>query len=145
MILLDTNIISEPLRTRPDPRIRAWLDAATQQSLFLCTPVVAEIRFGIERLASGARRDRLEKWCVSIEEDIFVDRILSFDRSAAHEFGRIVALRERLGRLIKPLDAQIAAIAIANGMALATRDANDFAGLGFEVINPFADAPPSLR
>jgi len=143
MILLDTNIISEPLRTRPDPRIRAWLDAATQQSLFLCTPVLAEIRFGIERLASGARRDRLEEWCASIE-DIFMDRILSFDRSAAHEFGRIVALRQRRGRIIKPLDAQIAAITIANGMALATRDAEDFAGLGFEVINPFADVPPSL-
>jgi predicted nucleic acid-binding protein len=144
MILLDTNIVSEPLRARPDPRIRAWLDAADQQSLFLCTPVLAEIRFGIERLPSSARRARLDKWCVNLEEDIFVDRILSFDRSAAHEFGRIIALRQRLRRIIKPLDAQIAAIAAANGLALATRDVEDFAGLGFEVINPFANAPPSL-
>lgn len=142
MILLDTNIVSEPLRARPDPRIRTWLDAADQQALFLCTPVLAEIRFGIEWLPSSARRDRLEAWCVAIEEDIFMDRILSFDRSAAYQFGRITALRERLGRLIKPLDAQIAAIALANGLALATRDVGDFAGLEVEVINPFADTAP---
>jgi predicted nucleic acid-binding protein len=64
--------------------------------------------------------------------------------SAVHEFGRIVALRQRLRRIIKPLDAHVAAIAAANGLALATRDIEDFAGLGFEVINPFANAAPSL-
>lgn len=143
MILLDTNVLSEPVRKQPDQRVRAWLDAAAPESVFLCAPVLAEIRAGIERLPSGKNRERLERWCADVKTDVFMDRILSFDQRAAHAYGEIVALRERLGRIIKPIDAMIAAIARANGMALATRDAAEFAGLGLDVVNPFDYAAPA--
>lgn len=143
MILLDTNVLSEPIRKRPDTRVTIWLDTTDQESLFLRTPVLAEVRAGIERLPQSNNRHYLERWYGELEQHLFVDRILLFDISAVHEFGRIIARRHRAGRPIQPMDSLIAAIALANGMALATRDTGDFAGLGLDLINPFADAAPT--
>ena len=137
MILLDTNVVSEPIRPRPFGRVRAWIDSQPARSLFLCTPVLAELRYGVERLPAGSRRERLDRWVHQLESEHFVDRILPVDQQAAHVFGRIVTRRERSGRPIKPMDALIASVAINYGLAVATRDVQDFADLGLELINPF--------
>jgi predicted nucleic acid-binding protein len=142
MILLDTNVVSEPHRPTPDRAVQDWLNRQPAQDLFLCTPVLAELRYGFERLPSGARRNRLESWLQELEQQHFVDRILPFDQLAAHEFGRIMSRREKIGRPIKPLDALIAAIAVCHTAPIATRDTMNFADLGLELINPFEAPAP---
>jgi toxin FitB len=137
MIILDTNVISEAFRKSPNATVRAWLDAQTPTDLFLCAPVLAELRYGVERLATGARRTALEGMLSNVESDLFENRILPFDQSSAHAFGPLVVRRTRAGRPIGTMDALIAAIAIAQDMALATRDVADFAELGLDLINPF--------
>jgi len=141
MILLDTNVVSEATRVAPDPRVREWFDRQSAQDLFLCTPVVAELRYGIERLAVGKKRDLLERAISELEEQGFRGRILFVDSEAAHEFGRVVTKRERLGRPIKTMDALIASIALVHRATLATRDISDFEQLGLALVNPFAPAP----
>lgn len=140
MIVLDTNVISEAFRTAPSLIVRSWLDAQNPANLFLCTPVLAELRYGIERLPAGARRSGLEQMLATVESELFESRILPFDRAAAYEFGRLQARRGRLGRPISTMDALIGAIAVSHRMAIATRDTNDFAGLELNVINPFEPA-----
>lgn len=144
MILLDTNVISEATKRLPQPSVVAWIDAQEALSLFICSPVLAELYYGIERLAAGGRYERLKVWIERLEFDLYAGRVLPFDAAAARAFGRLTAARERTGRRIEPVDALIAAIALANQMALATRDVDDFSGLGLDLINPFADAasPP---
>jgi toxin FitB len=141
VIVLDTNVVSEPFRTQPDDRLRRWLDDQRRHDLFICTPVLAELRYGIELLPSGRKRDRLERWVHELEEVSFANRILPLDRGAAHEFGRIVARRTKAGGPIAPMDALIASIALSNEATLATRDIGDFAELGLRLVNPFGAAP----
>lgn len=137
MILLDTNIVSEPVKPRPDANVRNWIDAQPARSLFICAPVLAELHFGVQRLAFGARRDRLRSYIDYLENDLYRGRVLTFDAPAAAEYGRLVATRMSLGKPIQQMDAIIAAIACASGATLVTRDADDFARLGLQVVNPF--------
>ena len=136
MIVLDTNVVSEGMRLRPEPNVQRWLDAQQSIDLYLCTPVLAELRFGMERLPPGPRRAKFESAVRNIEA-AFSGRILPFDQAAAHEYGRIVAARERSGRPAAVMDGLIAAIASLHGAAIATRDGNGFGGFGLVVINPF--------
>jgi len=105
--------------------------------MYLCAPVLAELRFGIERLVPGRRKHELEKRVDQFEHDVFRDRVLPFDAAAAREFARLNAARQRSGRPIQTMDALIAAIARSQSAAVATRDIEDFAGLDIELINPF--------
>ena len=137
MIVLDTNIVSDPIKPQPDPNARRWIDAQPSNSLFICSPVLAEMRFGVERLAQSGRRDRLLAYVERVENDLYRGRVLPLDAAAAVVYGRIAAARERMGRRIEQMDALIAAIALTHGATLATRDIDDFAGIGLDVINPF--------
>ena len=136
MILLDTNVVSEGLRPQPDPNVKKWLDAQQSGDLFVCTPVIAELRYGVELLPAGARRVHLELAIKKIE-DAFADRTLPFDRAAAHEYGKIVAYRDNLGRATGTMDALIAAIAKVHGATIATRDRRGFDTVGIEIVDPF--------
>jgi len=140
MILLDTNIISEGLRPRPDVNVRTWLDAQPAAELFLCTPVLAELHYGAQLLAAGERRTKLEQ---SISELIiaFSDRILPFDGAAALEYGKFVARRDNLGRATGTMDGLIAAIAMVHGATIATRDVRGFDDSGIALIDPFNLVP----
>src|SRR5262245_31728128 len=137
MIVLDTNIISEAWRPEPNAAVIGWLRAQPASTLYLCTPVLAELRYGIERLQSGRRKDYLTASVDRLEAEGYRDRILPLDSAAAAEFGRLAVRRERMGRRMEPLDALIAAITLTHGAALATRDTGDFSDLGFDVIDPF--------
>ena len=140
MILLDTNVISEILRPSGSETARRWLDAQPTRSVYICAPVIGELRYGLELLEPGARRTRLERAYERIPAELFVDRILAFDRVAAEYFGRLRAARRKAGKPINAMDALIAAIAAANSMTLATRNTRDFEGLGLPLVNPF-DVP----
>jgi predicted nucleic acid-binding protein len=137
MIILDTNVVSEAWKAKPSGAVIAWIDAQRAGSLFLCAPVLAKMRFGVERLPAGSRRDRIKTLVDKLENDTYRGRIIPLDSVAAAEFGRLAANRERAGRRMQTMDALIAAIALTHEATLATRDIHDFAGVGLELINPF--------
>jgi toxin FitB len=137
VIVLDTNILSEPDRPRPDVRVLAWLDGLDDAQVRITAPTVAELSAGAQRflLRNGSSRylDRLRE-VIEVE---FVDRVLPFDLLAARVYGRLRAVREQKGHAIKDMDAMIAAICIVHGATLATRNVRDFDGLDLELVNPF--------
>jgi predicted nucleic acid-binding protein len=138
VILLDTNVILEIMRSDGETNARRWLDAQPTRSIYISAPVLAELRFGVELLEPGVRRARLEQAYERIATDLFVGRILVFDRTAADHFGKLRAKRRRAGKAIGAMDALIAAIALANSMILATRNTGDFERLELPLVNPFA-------
>jgi predicted nucleic acid-binding protein len=142
MIILDTNVISEGFRVHPSELVRNWLDSQKPIDLFLCAPVLAELRYGVELLPPGRKKTELGRLISSTEADLFGNRLLTFDRESAHEYGRILAARTKAGEPITTIDAMIAAIAIANRMFVATRDISGFDHLGITLINPFEPVPP---
>lgn len=139
MILLDTNVLSEVMRPVPEPRVLAWLDSRADTDLWISAVTVAEVLLGIELLPAGKRRDQLSGIAERTFEEEFAERCLPFDALAAGKYASIVAKRTRQGRPVGVEDAQIAAIALAAGLTLATRNARDFAGIeGLAVTNPWA-------
>lgn len=141
MILLDTNVVSEPIKPRPDPKVRLWVDAQPAGTLFICAPVLAELHFGLHRLEPSARSNRLRSYIDYLENDLYRGRVLDFDAAAAAAYGRLVAARMRIGKPIQQMDALIAAIASVHDATLVTRDIGDFAALDLTVVNPFELSP----
>jgi predicted nucleic acid-binding protein len=137
MILLDTNVLSDSSRPQFDPAVQKWFSTQRPNDLFICTPVLVELRYGVERLPEGKRRAYLDDWIRKIEQEGFPDRILPFDRRAAHEFGKLLHRRISMGRPISTMDTMIASIARSNDATIATRDVDDFADLDIEIVNPF--------
>jgi predicted nucleic acid-binding protein len=139
VILLDTNIVSELMRTDPADRVTRWIAGQPPASLCTTTITQAEILFGVQILPKGKRREALQEVADDIFEEDFENRVFSFDGEAARAYARIVAARRRSGRPISTADAQIAAIAESLGFDLATRNVSDFEGCGIELHNPWAD------
>lgn len=137
MIVLDTNVVSEALRPAPSSHVQAWVEARLQVPLYVTTVSQAEMLLGARLLPSGKRRARLESAIDAMFEVEFRERVLTFDTAAARMFATIVADRQRLGRPIGYMDAQIAAIARSNGASVATRDVEGFADCGITVIDPW--------
>jgi predicted nucleic acid-binding protein len=137
VIILDTNVVSEGFRARPNVAVRNWLDAQMDDDLYLCAPVIAEIRYGIARLDSGEQQERLRAIADKFEDDLYRGRIFPFDTSSASIYGRIAAERRRKGKPVGPMHGMIAAIAIARGAAVATRDSYGFSDLDLTIIDPF--------
>ena len=124
----------------PPDRVQEWIRRERLvNDVCLTTVNVAEILYGIELLPRGKRRDGLLSAAETMFAEDFVARILSFDEPAARAFAEIAANRRSQGRPISEFDAQIAAIAKANGAALATRDTADFEGCGIGLVNPWVD------
>jgi len=135
MIVLDTNVVSELMRTTPEPRVLRWLDLQAPDTVGVTAITVAEILYGIARLPQGARRTGLEGAAAqTFDEDLLV---LPFDESAALDYAAIAALQESRGRKLAIADAMIAATCLAAGATLATRNVRDFAGLGLDVVDPW--------
>jgi predicted nucleic acid-binding protein len=137
VIILDTNVVSEGFRARSNQAVRKWLDVQMPEDLYLCAPVMAEIRYGIARLSYGEQQERLRTIADRFEDDLYKGRILPFDTGAASVYGRIAADRRRKGKPVDPMDGMIAAIAIARGAAVATRDRYGFSDLDLAIIDPF--------
>jgi predicted nucleic acid-binding protein len=135
--LLDTNVISEWVRPRPDPRVVAWLAGLDEDRAFLSVVTLGELRQGVERLASGRRRARLDAWLRDELTARFEDRVLPIDAAVADKWGTILASRDRAGRPIAAVDGFLAATASIHGLTLVTRNAADFAG-SVDVFNPWA-------
>ncbi len=139
MIILDTNVVSELMRPRPDSSVVDWATRQAVSNLYLSTISEAELRYGVEILPIGRHRRGLLAGMEEVLLRFFEGRILPFDRDAAWSYAEIAAARRSAGRPINPADGQIAAIADSLGAAIATRDTADFKGCGIEVIDPWSD------
>jgi hypothetical protein len=139
MIILDTNVISEAMRRVPAPGVLAWLRRQSPAETFTTAITMGEILAGIALMPAGRRRDDLADGARLMLGREFAERVLPFDRGAAEAYARILATRSRSGRPIKELDAQIAGIAQAQKMAIATRNVRDFAGCGVEIVDPWSE------
>lgn len=137
MIILDTNVVSELMRARPDPIVVAWADRQAESSLFLTAISLAEIRFGIAALPRGRRRDTLSTAFENGIRPLFGNRILAFDEPASIAYAEIRAEAREDGLAIANVDAMIASIARVHRYDVATRDVAPFEVAGVRVTNPF--------
>jgi predicted nucleic acid-binding protein len=137
VILLDTNVVSEPLRPAPDARVIAWIDAQPLETLFLSALTVAELRAGVALLPAGKRRAGLQESLETRVLPLFAGRVLPFDLGCTQSYADLMAKARASGLAIASADGYIAAIAAANGLAVATRDSGPFKAAGVAVINPW--------
>lgn len=138
--LLDTNVVSEWVKPRPDPGVVAWLAEVDEDRVFLSVVTLAELRHGIARMTDGSRRKRLDEWLRNELPLRFEGRVLSIDAVVADAWGEVVAAREAKGRPIDVMDAFIAAVARTHGLTLVTRNAEDFKAFVKAVINPWNES-----
>jgi toxin FitB len=137
MIILDTNVVSEPLKLKPEATVIRWLNAQEPQTLYLTTINLAELLSGVDIMPAGRKRAALK---AALEDNIlplFEGRIVQFDSNAAKAFAKINAKVQSAGGTISFADCAIAAIAQANGFALATKNVRDFNKTGVEIVNPW--------
>jgi toxin FitB len=137
MIILDTNVVSEFGKPAPDENVKAWLGRQTKTDLFLCAPGVMEQAYGAQKALLRSGTDRYFRVLDDLTSLEFNNRVVAFDGSAPRIAGIILATRESAGRPMSLGDAMIAAIAIAHGATLATRNTRDFDGLDLKLANPF--------
>lgn len=137
MILLDTNVVSEPLRHAPETRVIEWIDAQPLETLFLAAISVAELRAGVALLPAGKRRAGLQRSLEKRVLPLFAGRVLPFDVSCTQAYAKLIAKARIAGLAIAAADGYIAAVAAANGLAVATRDTSPFEAAGATVINPW--------
>ncbi|MGO9274577.1 MAG: type II toxin-antitoxin system VapC family toxin [Terriglobia bacterium] len=137
--LLDTNIVSEWVKPRPNPGVIAWLAEVDEDRVFLSVITLAELRYGIERLAEGRRRKRIEEWLRDELPVRFEGRLLPVDNAVADAWGKIVAQRETAGRPVGVLDAFIAATAQIHSLTIVTRNAPDFESSVKAIVNPYEE------
>jgi predicted nucleic acid-binding protein len=137
MIILDTNVVSELMRPKPNRQVVRWVSSQPARSLFTTAVTEAEIQLGIALLPQGKRRKALESTVTQMFAEDFDGRVLPFDSAATVAFADIVASRRRSGRPISHADAQIAAVARCHGAAVATRNVSDFEDCDLSLLNPW--------
>jgi predicted nucleic acid-binding protein len=134
-VLLDTNVLSELVRPRPEARVEAFVRAQTDPLISVLT--IHEITYGAERAPDAARRAKLVAWLAAIQSR-FAGRIISIDAAIAEQAGRLRAAAEAQGIAADPIDSLIAACALSHSASIATRNVRDFAVFGLSVIDPWA-------
>jgi predicted nucleic acid-binding protein len=135
--LLDTNAVSEWTKPRPNPGLIGWMESNDEDRVFISVITLAELRYGVERLASGARRRRLEAWLGHELPLRFEGRILPVDANIAEAWGKTASRNDAAGRPIGAMDAFLAATAEFHHLTLVTRDVSDFQLLK-AVLNPWS-------
>ena len=137
MILLDTNVVSETMKPKPDANVLAWLDRQAAETLYLASVTLAELLFGVAVLPDGKRKSRL---AAAIDDliGLYAGRVLPFDADAARRYALLAAAARQKGEGFPMPDGYIAAIAASHGYIVASRDAAAFESVGLKVINPWA-------
>jgi hypothetical protein len=135
LVVLDTNVVSEAMRARPDAHVLEYVEQISAQTR-LTAVTKAELLFGVHRLPDGARRRELHT-AVTAAIEAYEDDMLAFDSAAAAEYAQLTADRAAAGRPMPIADAQIAAICLAHDATLATRNVQDFADSGLQIVNPW--------
>lgn len=139
MIILDTNVVSEPMKRGGNPAVQAWLDQQAAETLYLTAVSLSELMVGVAILPDGRRKEGLDGALNELLARLFGSRILAFDQRAAVSYAPLVCRARAGGRIISVADGQIAAIAAVHGFTVATRDTAPFAAVGVPVINPWEE------
>lgn len=137
MIILDTNVVSEPMRRNANPAVQTWLDRQAAETLYLTSTSLSELLVGIEILPNSKRKKGLAAAFSELLVMLFGGRILAFDQRAAMAYAPLIARGRSRGQIISVADGQIAAIASVHGFSVATRDTAPFVGAGIQVISPW--------
>jgi toxin FitB len=140
--LLDTNVLSELLRSAPEAVVMNWFAAQPAESLFVSSVTQAEMMLGARLMPAGKRRSALEHNIAAMFEEDFAGRILPFGSAAVADYVDIVSTRRAIGRPISQFDAQIAAIAQSHKLKLATRNIQDFDNCGLALVDPWQQVAP---
>lgn len=135
--LLDTNVVSEWAKPKPDLGVIRWLAEQDEDGLFLSVVTWAELRRGVERLAAGARRVRLEQWLDDDLAERFAGRVMGIDEGIANQWGRLLAASDAQGKRMNLMDGFLAATAVTSRLTLVTRNTADFEAAGCSVFNPW--------
>jgi predicted nucleic acid-binding protein len=141
VILLDTNVISEPWKPAPNARVVAWIDAQAIETLYVAAVTVAELRLGIAAMPAGRRRDTFAQRLEQEVLPLFGGRILPFDLDASKAYADLMVNARDAGRAIGKADGFIAATAAAKGFMVASRDTGPFEAAGLTIVNPWEAAP----
>lgn len=136
-LLLDTNVLSEVTKPRPDAGVLQWLDGLDEDRSFISVVSIAEIRRGIALMDSGRKRDALAEWLARDLPQRFEGRVIPADDAVALAWGDMMGLAKRSGRGLSSMDGLIAATAIAHDLTLATRNSKDFEGFGIVLLDPW--------
>jgi len=136
-LLLDTNVLSEVTKPRPEIRVLEWLDELDEDRAFISVVSIAEIRRGIVQMDYGRKRDALAEWLARDLPQRFDSRVIPVNEAVAIAWGDLMGLAKRTGRGLSSMDGLIAATAIAHDLTLATRNTTDFEGLGVEIVDPW--------
>lgn len=145
MIILDTNVVSEPMKPDADRRVQFWLDEQIAETLYLTTISLSELLLGVEVLPDGKRKEGLAVALTELLGALFSSRILPFDQQAATMYAARMSRARASGRTVSMADGQIAAIAAVHGFKVATRDIAPFAAAGVPVVNPWEFAGKSEK
>jgi predicted nucleic acid-binding protein len=137
LIVLDTNVISEPVKPLADPVVVAWLDRQPKETLYLCAPALMEVLLGINLFPDGKRKRIIAVALQGLLANYFSDRFLAFEREAAVAYALLASRAAAKGYSISVADGQIAAIASVHAFSVATRDTAPFLATGVRVINPW--------
>ena len=140
MIILDTNVISALMSSRPDRSVITWLDKQPRMSIWTTSVTVLEIRYGLQIIPAGKRRTALMEAFERVSAELLELRIAPFDAAAAREASDLMAIRHKIGRTVELRDTMIAGIALACRATLATRNSAHFDDLSVPVINPFTES-----
>lgn len=136
-LLLDTNVLSEVTKPRPDETVLQWLHGLDEDRTFISIVSIAEIRRGVALMDGGRKRDALDEWLRYDLPQRFESRIIPVEEPVAFAWGDLMALAKRSGRGLASMDGLIAATAIAHRLTLATRNVKDFEGFGINIIDPW--------
>ena len=136
MIILDTNVVSETMKPKPDATVLSWLDNQSAETLYLTSVTLSELLFGVATIQAGKRKNRLNAVIDGLI-GLYADRVLPFDTIAARHYAALDVTARRNGRGFPTTDGYIAAIAAAHGYFVATRDAAAFESAGIKIINPW--------
>ncbi|MBL9188300.1 MAG: type II toxin-antitoxin system VapC family toxin [Opitutaceae bacterium] len=137
--LIDTNVVSEPTRARPDARVMTWFAAQPDDMLFISALTLGELRRGILQLAEGKKRRELLRWLENEIEPGFSGRILGVDAEVARHWAEIQDRASRAGKSLPAMDSLFAATARAHDLTLVTRNTADFAAAGIPLIDPWQE------
>lgn len=136
--LLDTNVLSELIKSAPNSSVIAWIHSVAERSLFLSVLTLGEIRKGIE-LAPRSRRAKLERWLASDLKSRFQRRLLPVDAAVAERWGMLAAKAKQRGEVLPPIDGLLAATAIQHGLVLVTRNLRHVQELGAQTMSPWSE------